>query len=115
MEGFSLPKTERICSNRHIRAIIRNGARYSCAGAKLFVLPNQLPYNRFSCTFKRHYGCAVERNKARRLSKEAYRLMKYRLRNGFDIVLLLFPGKDVFSLRVAQLGDMLKKAELFSA
>ncbi len=113
MDGSRLPKMERICSNRHIRAVIKNGSKYPCAGASLFVLPNQLPYNRFACTFKRHYGSAVERNKARRLSKEVYRQMKSRVKTGFDIVLLLFPGKDVFSLRVDQLGFMLKKADLF--
>ena len=87
MERSCLPKEERLCGAQRIRMLLKNGVRYSCDGAKLFVLPNKLPYNRFICTFKRHYGCAV---------------------------LLLFPGKDSFLLRTQQLESLFKKADMFS-
>ena len=56
---------------------------------KLFFLANELPYNRIAFTFIRKYGNAVERNRARRLSREAYRLMKGDLKTGYDLVLLI--------------------------
>ena len=114
MERSCLPKEERLCGAVRIRSMFKIGHRYSCDGAKLFVLPNKLPYNRFVCTFKRHYGSAVQRNKARRLSKEVYRQMKSQLALGKDILLLVFPGNDTFALRAAQLGCLFKKAGMFS-
>jgi ribonuclease P protein component len=42
-------------------------------------------------TFARKYGNAVERNRARRVHREAYRLMKGRLAAGYDLVLLMYP------------------------
>ena len=114
MERSCLPKEERLCGAARIRNMFKIGHRYSCDGAKLFVLPNKLPYNRFVCTFKRHYGSAVQRNKARRLSKEVYRQMKSQLVIGKDILLLIFPGRDTFSLRMAQLDCLFKKADMFS-
>ena len=113
MERSCLPKEERLCGAVRIRDMFKIGHRYSCDGAKLFVLPNKLPYNRFVCTFKRHYGSAVQRNKARRLSKEVYRQMKYRLKAGYDILLLLFPGNDTVSMRVRQFECLFKKADMF--
>ena len=114
MERSCLPKEERLCGAARIRVLFKMGRRYSCDGAKLFVLPNTLPYNRFVCTFKRHYGSAVQRNKARRLSREIYRQMKSQLATGKDILLLVFPGNDTFSLRAVQLECLFKKAGMFS-
>ena len=114
MERSCLPKEERLCGAARIRNMFKIGHRYSCDGAKLFVLPNKLSYNRFVCTFKRHYGSAVQRNKARRLSKEVYRQMKYRLKAGYDILLLLFPGNDTVSMRVRQFECLFKKADMLS-
>jgi ribonuclease P protein component len=61
-------------------------------------------------TFIRKYGNAVERNRARRLSREAYRLIRNSLKTGFDMVLLLYPGKDVFNTRIEQLKILFSKA-----
>ena len=113
MQRSCLPKEERLCGAVRIRSMFKIGHRYSCDGAKLFVLPNKLSYNRFVCTFKRHYGSAVQRNKARRLSKEVYRQIKSRLVIGKDILLLVFPGCDTFALRAAQLDCLFKKADMF--
>jgi ribonuclease P protein component len=59
----------------------------------LFVLKNGLPYNRIGFTQIRKYGNAPERNRARRLGREAYRLLRFRLKTGFDLVLLVYPGQ----------------------
>jgi len=115
MERSCLSKKERICTGAQIRKLFKNGYSYRCNGAKLFVLSNQLPYNRFICTFKRHYGTAVQRNKARRLSKEVYRRMKCSLVTGKDILLFLLPGNDTFLERKQQLQYLFKKAELFNS
>jgi ribonuclease P protein component len=57
------------------------------------VLKNGLEYNRICFALPRKFGNAVERNRARRLSREAYRHLRPRLRGGYDVVLLVFPEK----------------------
>jgi len=69
----------------------------SSSGVKLFFLANGLPHNRIVITFARKYGNAVQRNRARRLGREAYRLMRGELATGYDVVLLIYPrttGKE---------------------
>jgi hypothetical protein len=58
----------------------------------LFILKNGLPGNRLVVTFARKFGNAVTRNRTRRVSREAYRLLKNRLKTGFDLVMLVYPA-----------------------
>jgi ribonuclease P protein component len=78
----------------------------------LFFRGNGLAHNRIAFTFARKYGNAVERNRARRLGREAYRYMRNRLKGGFDLVLLVYPGKDTLTGRQEQLKVLFSKAGL---
>jgi ribonuclease P protein component len=84
----------------------------SCPGAKLLTLRNGLPHNRIAFTFSRKFGKAVERNYSRRLSREVYRQLRNELRKGYDLVLLVYPGRDVFSVRMEQLRELFSRAGL---
>jgi len=77
-------------------------------------LPNGLPHNRIAFTFSRKFGNAVERNHSRRISREVYRRLRSELRQGCDLVLLVYPGRDVFSVRMEQLRELFSKAGLFN-
>ena len=81
---------------------------------KLFILPNGSEHNRVVFTFPRGYGTAVSRNYSRRLSKEVYRLCRPNLASGYDMAVLVFPGKDSFSERKTQLEKLFRKAGLWS-
>ena len=119
--GFSFPRKERLKRRDDIREVFRNANKVgervvvSCSGAKLFKLRNGLPHNRIAFAFPRKFGNAVERNRSRRLSREAYRLLRNELRKGFDLVLLVYPGRDNFSTRTDQLKDLFFRAGLFNS
>lgn len=55
--------------------VYRNGRRYEGSLITAFVLPNNLSHNRFGITASRKaIGNAVQRNRARRLLRETFRL-----------------------------------------
>jgi len=99
-----------------IREVFGKGKRVGCQGAKLLVLKNDLPRNRICFTFSRGFGTAVERNRARRLGREAYRNLKPSLKCGYDLILLVYPenAKPVFAGRMGQLKYLFAKAGLLS-
>ena len=106
------PRNEKIKGRDEIREVFSRGKGFSCAGAKLIKLPNGLPHNRIAFTFSRKFGNAVERNHSRRLSREVYRHFRSELLKGYDLVLLVYPGRDVFSVRVEQMRDLFSRAGL---
>jgi ribonuclease P protein component len=116
--GFRFPRGERLKGRDGIREVFRRRKVFSCAGAKLFTLGNGLPYNRIAFTFPSKFGNAVERNRSRRLSREAYRLLRHGLRGGYDLVLLVQPPRGAkhaaFSDRMDQLRYLFSKAGLLS-
>jgi len=97
--SFRFRRTEHLKGRKEIREVFGKGRRFSCRGAKLFVLKNDLPYNRICFTFSRGFGNAVDRNRARRLGREAFRLLKPRLSGGSDLILLVYPESDPVSER----------------
>jgi ribonuclease P protein component len=89
--GFRFRRKEHLKGRNEIRDVFSRGKSFGCRGAKFFLLKNKLPYNRVCFTFSRKFGNAVERNRARRLGREAYRLLRPRLPGGFDLILLIYP------------------------
>lgn len=110
--SFRFRPEERLKKRGAIRKVFANGKPSACAGAKLFVLENGLPHNRIAFAFSRKFGNAVQRNRARRLGREAYRHIGYALEKGYDMVLLLYPGQDLFAVRQEQLSRLCAKAGL---
>ena len=112
---YRFPRMERLKGRNEIREVFSRKRGVSCPGVKLFTLRNGLTYNRIAFTFSRKYGNAVERNHSRRLSREVYRFLRNDLRKGYDLVLLVYPGRDVFSVRMDQLRALFSRAGLFNS
>jgi len=105
-------KEEHVRTRDDIKKLFLGGHRVSCNGAKLFFLRNNREFNRIAFTFPRKFGNAVQRNRAKRVGREAYRLSKHRLKTGYDMVLLVYPGNDTLSYRARQLEKLMDRAGL---
>jgi ribonuclease P protein component len=105
---------ERIKRSVDIKNLFSNGKKVSIQGAKLFYTPNGLMYNRIGFPLPRGFGNAVQRNRSKRYSREAYRNFKTYLNTGFDILLLVYPESEnsSFSTRYVQFRTLCKKAGL---
>jgi ribonuclease P protein component len=114
VKQFRFTRKERLKGRTEIKEAFARGRKASCPGAKLFVVENGSGKNRIAFTFARKFGNAVERNRSRRLSREAYRLGKVHLKSGFDLVLLVYPGRDDLPRRTEQLTALFMKAGLLS-
>jgi ribonuclease P protein component len=110
--GFRFKHEERLKSRADIGTVFKQGKSFACSGAKLFALKNDLSHNRIAFVFSRKFGNAVERNRSRRVSREAYRHLQHTIEPGFDLVLLVYPGKDDFAARLDQMNKLFKRANL---
>ena len=109
----SLSRSERLRGVHALKRVFTVSRKFSCSGGKLLLAENGLEYNRVVVSSVRKFGCAVARNRARRVGKEAYRCIKDRIKPGFDLAFILFPGDYSYEERISQLSYLLKKAGLF--
>ena len=118
--GTVLYKTGRFTCEEHVKRsediqnLFKNGRRVSTDGAKMFFIKNNKQYNRIAFAVPRGYGNAVQRNRCKRYSREAYRYNKAHLNTANDLLLLVYPGKNSFSTRCDQFRNLCKKAGLIS-
>jgi ribonuclease P protein component len=108
----TFPRQEHLKKRSDIRQVFKKGLRKSVKGAVLFYKPNGLEHNRIAFTFSAKFGIAVERNRARRLGREAWRHLSRSCASAYDLVLLVYPGDLGFRDRYAQLKGLLKRAGL---
>src|SRR6056297_375229 len=108
----SLTKQQRLKKRNDISRVFSSAHKVSCFGAKLFYRENGLDRNRLMVTLVRKYGTAVQRNRAKRVTREAYRHMQTSLKTGYDLVVVLYPHNDTYDNRSRQLQELFQKAIL---
>lgn len=91
-----MKKTVPINENRHFLRLYRQGKSQVTQYFVLYTKKNRLNRNRLGITATKKIGNAVERNRAKRVIKEAYRLLETQLPVGFDFVIVA-RRKAVFS------------------
>jgi ribonuclease P protein component len=110
--GFCFKKSERIKSGSEITKVLRHGSSWSTKGLKLVCLPNSGPQTRAIFITVKKYGNAVARNRARRVLSECWRLLKHTVKQGFDVVVLIYPGNDEYVHRCSCLHFLVKRSRL---
>jgi ribonuclease P protein component len=106
----SLSKEERLKKSEEFRRAFSSNQKHSCSGAKLAVLPNSLDKSRLGVGLSKKFGNAVERNRAKRQVREIFRLHKHRLKPGFDLVFLVYPGPFGYWDRERQFLQLIERA-----
>jgi ribonuclease P protein component len=79
-------KTIALTSNRDFLRLYKRGRSYVNPSLVLYFTKNRLAMNRMGITASKKIGKAVQRNRARRIIKEAYRLLEPVTLTGFDFV-----------------------------
>lgn len=74
--------------NKEFKRAYYRGRSFATPVIVVYVLKNRLGHNRLGLTASKKVGCAVERNRARRVMREAYRLLEPTLGRGWDFVLV---------------------------
>ena len=119
MKSAGFKREEHIKRPADFKNLFKNGKKFSTFGAKLFFLPNGLSFNRIGFPLPRGFGNAVQRNQAKRFSREIYRTFKSNLSIGFDILFLVYPPssseKDSIEVRQRQFKVLCEKAGLIKA
>ncbi len=80
--------TKSIKDDRVFRFLYRKGAHYASPCVVIYFRRNRLSYNQLGLTTTKKIGKAVQRNRARRVMREAYRLLEPKLIPGYDIILV---------------------------
>jgi ribonuclease P protein component len=82
--GF--PQKERLRKRREFLVVYERGAKVQAAYFVLYILKNNLPYNRLGVTVSRKIGPAVVRNRIKRQLREVFRRNKRAISPPCDVV-----------------------------
>ena len=102
MEIF-MNSAETLKLNKEFRRLYYRGKTIATKSVVVSVLKNNRNRNRIGLTCGKVVGKAHERNRAKRLMRESYRLLKPKLLTGYDIVLIARTG-----ISGKKCGDVLK-------
>lgn len=109
---LSFPRTLRVRKASEIDQIFKDGARFSCRGMRVQVLQTGTQESRAAFIAVRSFSGAVARNRAKRLARESWRLMRHTVKPGFDIAFVLYPGFAALSDCRSAMQYLLRKADL---
>lgn len=104
---FTLGKNERLKSRKTIEQLFDGGHRFSHTPFRVFYILNDKPGLQFGVgVSSRNFKKAVDRNRVKRLTKEAYRLQKNGLKQqlkekktGLDLF-IIYTGKELPEYKV---------------
>jgi len=84
-----------ICENKDYRRIYSRGKSVVTPQIVIYIFKNRLNKKRIGITTGKKIGNAVKRNRARRIIREAVRLLLPDMKEGFDLILVA-RGKTPF-------------------
>jgi len=88
---YRYPRTHRLGGQAAFAAVYDARVRDSKGPLTLYALANGLSHPRLGISIGRKVGSAVQRNRIKRLLREAFRLMQHDLPGGYDLVVVVRP------------------------
>lgn len=79
---------EQLKKSSQFSDVYKRGQSFANRFVVMYIMPNQLDYNRVGYSVSKKVGKAVIRNRAKRLMKEVFRLNEDRLKQGYDFVFI---------------------------
>jgi ribonuclease P protein component len=87
LQGFRFPRVLRLTSRRQFQAVYAHGLKAATPCFAVFAKPNGLDHCRIGLTLTKKTGCAVVRNRAKRVLRELFRLNRHRFQVPMDLVI----------------------------
>jgi len=105
---FKLTRAERISKSQDYQRLFKTGKRFRFPEFTLIVAPNSLLVSRIGISVGKRFGKAVKRNRAKRLCRELFRLNKYNLPKGIDVIFL--PKRQILHTNWQKLQQRMEEA-----
>ena len=108
-------KKEVLRKKSDFSSIYKKGKSVGDRYVVVFCRKNNLPYNRIAFLASKKVGNSVERNRARRLMKENYRIWKGEIKEGYDMIFIArstIKGQKAFDVGKS-MKRALHKAKMF--
>lgn len=99
-----------IKSNKDFMKVYKKGRFSANSLITVYFLPNRSPYNRIGITTSKKIGNAVQRNRARRIIRAAYRNTERLFPIGFDIIFVA--RTDILNAKSTNIEIFIKKRVL---
>ena len=108
----SLTRSERLKGRYSLGRVFAGSKKCDTRGLRVYYIENNLDRNRIAVCPVRGFKSAVARNREKRVCREAYRLIKNKLKTGYDLAFVLYPGNYNLSDRLGQLEAIFERIGL---
>lgn len=104
---FKVKEYTTLKKNSDFKRVYFKGKSYVNSSLVVYVFKNKWKLSRYGITTSKKIGCAVKRNRARRIIKQAFKELSKRIKPGYDIIFVA-RGKTPFLTSKILKNDLYK-------